>query len=223
MKKTTRKPRGDGHERYPEILEAALRVFASEGQDKTTMRRLAEEVGMSTTGLYIYFENKEAILNAIREKTLADLHNFSQTAYEDANTPEDRLRCHLKAYLNYACDNPDSYRLTFRSLLIRSPSPGRKTNPKAAASQADFNVLVSEIAALVPQDIPDHADLSHSLAETTWAFIHGISSLAIDVPQYPTLGIDSCFEQAMTMILSGIHAYTRDAGADNSEAKTLAS
>jgi AcrR family transcriptional regulator len=187
MAASNRKPRGDGHERVPEILDAARRVFAREGYVKTTMRRVATEADVSTSGLYIYFKNKEAILVAIRDQTFADLHLYTQHATVDVVDPEERLRRHLKAYLHYATTNPDSYRLTMRSQLI--------------------NDLVTDIAELIHPDAShDHA-LTHALAETTWAVIHGLSSLAIDVPNFPTSGIDTCLDQALNMVLVGIRTH----------------
>lgn len=204
-----RKARGDGHERITEILEAARRVFAREGYAQTTMRRVAREADLSTAGLYIYFENKEAILLAIRDCTFADLHRYTQDSTIDVVDPEDRLRKHLRAYLRYAVDNPDSYRLTMRSQLIRTPRRGRPSTPNAILGTEAFNDLVVDIAELIHSDSPHDEMVTHSLAETTWAVIHGLSSLAIDVPNFPTSGIETCLEQALAMVLAGIRQHDR--------------
>lgn len=199
-----RRPRGEAQERCPAILDAAQRVLVQEGFERTTMRRVALEADLSTAGIYIYFKNKEAILAAIRDRTFKDLHRFAQAATAGATTPEDRLRRHLEAYLNFAKTNPDVYRLTFRSRLIRAPRPGRPSTPAAKIGREDFNDLVSEIGALTYSDaLPDEA-LTHALAETTWAFIHGLSSLAIDVPHFPTSGLDTCLNEAVNMVLAGL-------------------
>lgn len=199
-----RKPRGGGHERYPEILDAAQRLFAEEGPSRTTMRRVATEAGLSVASLYIYFRNKEAILTALRDRTLAEMRQLSYTATNGVADPETRLRRHLRAYLDYAQNNPDSYRLTFRSLLMHAPAPGRPTTPEETICREDFDVMVAEIAALIQPEYGTDKALVHAVTETAWAFIHGLSSLVIDVPDYPTSGIDACFEHMMTMILAGI-------------------
>src|SRR5512145_906157 len=51
--------------RRAEILAAAGRLFASRGIRETTVRQIAEEVGVLAGSLYYYFENKDGILDAL--------------------------------------------------------------------------------------------------------------------------------------------------------------
>lgn len=47
------------------ILAAAERLFAEKGTDKTTMDDIAREAEYSKATLYVYFQSKEEIINAI--------------------------------------------------------------------------------------------------------------------------------------------------------------
>lgn len=51
--------------RRAEILAVAGRLFASRGVRETTVRQIAEEVGVLAGSLYYHFENKESILDAL--------------------------------------------------------------------------------------------------------------------------------------------------------------
>jgi len=51
--------------RRGEILAAAGRLFAMRGVRETTVRQIAEEVGVLAGSLYYYFDNKESILDAL--------------------------------------------------------------------------------------------------------------------------------------------------------------
>jgi len=51
--------------RRAEILAAAGRLFAARGVRETTVRQIAEEVGVLAGSLYYYFETKESILDAL--------------------------------------------------------------------------------------------------------------------------------------------------------------
>ena len=62
-RKTARKAKGDGHLRRAEILEAAERIFVAEGYEGATIRKIADEVGVSSTALYMHFPDKAAILS----------------------------------------------------------------------------------------------------------------------------------------------------------------
>jgi AcrR family transcriptional regulator len=50
------------HETAQVILEEANELFYSKGYEKTSMREIAERVGISKAAMYHHFENKEAIL-----------------------------------------------------------------------------------------------------------------------------------------------------------------
>ncbi|MBY0400652.1 TetR/AcrR family transcriptional regulator [Myxococcota bacterium] len=51
--------------RRAEILAAAGRLFAARGVRETTVRQIAEEVGVLAGSLYYYFDTKESILDAL--------------------------------------------------------------------------------------------------------------------------------------------------------------
>lgn len=51
--------------RQQEILEAALKLFARNGTDATSMDAIAQEVGLTKGTLYLYFESKQAIFEEL--------------------------------------------------------------------------------------------------------------------------------------------------------------
>jgi AcrR family transcriptional regulator len=55
----TRPPRGAMRER---ILDVALELFNEQGYDKTSLREIAERLGVTKAALYYHFERKEDIL-----------------------------------------------------------------------------------------------------------------------------------------------------------------
>ena len=63
---TTRK----GQRTRRKILEAAGRVFARDGYVDARMLDIATEAGLSTGGLYRYFDNKTDVMAAL----IADIH-----------------------------------------------------------------------------------------------------------------------------------------------------
>jgi AcrR family transcriptional regulator len=71
--KSERKRRGQGASRRGEILDAAKRLFLTEGFERATIRKIAAAVGVSSAALYLYFPDKGAILRGIAESTLETL------------------------------------------------------------------------------------------------------------------------------------------------------
>jgi len=52
-------------DRREAILDAAQRLFVAHGYDRTTLREIAREAGLSTGAIYIYFQTKATILEAV--------------------------------------------------------------------------------------------------------------------------------------------------------------
>ncbi|MEU9865665.1 helix-turn-helix domain-containing protein [Streptomyces sp. NPDC047971] len=56
-----------------EVLEAAAALVKQHGPDALTMRRLAAELGTAVTSIYWHVGNRESLLDALVERTVADL------------------------------------------------------------------------------------------------------------------------------------------------------
>jgi TetR/AcrR family transcriptional repressor of uid operon len=55
--------------RKNQILDAAWECFAELGYHQTTMAAIAAAAGLSTGAIYLYFENKDALMSAINERS----------------------------------------------------------------------------------------------------------------------------------------------------------
>jgi len=55
------------------IVDAAIRVLDAEGLDAVSMRRVAEELKTGPASLYAHVENKEELLDLVRERVLAEV------------------------------------------------------------------------------------------------------------------------------------------------------
>jgi len=51
------------------ILDAALTLFADQGYDATSMREIAEQLGMTKAALYYHFDSKADIVRTMLEET----------------------------------------------------------------------------------------------------------------------------------------------------------
>jgi AcrR family transcriptional regulator len=91
-----------GDQARAEILEAARRLFVSQGYHGTSMRAIAREAGdRAVAGLYNHFPTKEAIFKALIEERnpYDDLFAALETALEDARTAPDFIRAALRSAL----------------------------------------------------------------------------------------------------------------------------
>ncbi len=70
-----------------EVLETAAALVKQHGPDALTMRRLAAELGTAVTSIYWHVGNRESLLDALVERTVADL----DTIHPRGATPAERL------------------------------------------------------------------------------------------------------------------------------------
>ena len=86
-------------ERRPQIVEAAMRVFARKGYRKATVPDVAREAGLSVGGVYWYFKSKEEIVEAILAHLFQnDLKTLAILLNQDAPAAV-RLQLFIENYL----------------------------------------------------------------------------------------------------------------------------
>ena len=112
-RRSSRKAKGDGYLRRAEILEAAERIFVAEGYEGATIRRIADEVGVSSTALYMHFQDKDCILLEICERTLRLLLERNADIAAKPLDPVVRVRMMLEAYMRWGLEHPNAYQLVY--------------------------------------------------------------------------------------------------------------
>ncbi len=194
----TRKPRGQGASRRGEILAAATRIFVDEGVANATMRRIAAQVGVSTTALYVYFPDKNAILDAIAEASFSKLLESLEASQGKGSVPE-RFGAGLRSYVAFGLAHPDEYRLIFLSAPAASKAEGCRTLPAADRSFAILQRGVEEmIAAGLFRPAP-----SMPVAEAIWACLHGVTSVLLNQTEHLLTPGDILLDTVINMTIAG--------------------
>ncbi|HUR80261.1 MAG TPA: TetR/AcrR family transcriptional regulator [Thermoanaerobaculia bacterium] len=158
------------------ILDAARELFAREGVDSVTMRRIADKIEYSPTAIYFHFRDKEALLAELCD---SDFRAFAQGfgVIAQIADPVERLRQAGYAYVDFGLKNPSHYRLMFMTPKPPAqPETITKGDP-AEDAYAFLKGIVADLAAanLLRDDLTDH-DL---VAQVIWSGIHGVVSLDI--------------------------------------------
>ncbi|MEO8380112.1 MAG: TetR/AcrR family transcriptional regulator [Acidobacteriota bacterium] len=159
------------------ILDAARELFASEGVDSVTMRRIAERIEYSPTAIYFHFRDKDALLEELCDH---DFREFAQGFGVIAQMPDpvERLRAAGYAYVDFGLRNPSHYRLMF--MVPKNATPQSKTITKgdpAEDAYAFVKGIVGDLLKkkLLREDLTD-PDL---VAQVIWSAIHGLVALEI--------------------------------------------
>ena len=75
-----------------EIREAARRVFASRGVRGTGLAHVADAAGMGRSSLYHYYPDKEALLRALIDETLAEERALFRTCLRSEGSVLERVQ-----------------------------------------------------------------------------------------------------------------------------------
>jgi len=81
------------------ILETALRLFEERGYDRTTMRAIAKEAGVSVGNAYYYFDGKEHLVQGFYDRIAAEHQAAVQGILDEEPDLGKRLQGVLEAWL----------------------------------------------------------------------------------------------------------------------------
>jgi AcrR family transcriptional regulator len=73
------------------IIQAAQRLIAKQGVEKTSMRNIAEEAGITTGAIYYYYKSKEELLYDVMDYSTAITANIMEKRYSASANPEEVL------------------------------------------------------------------------------------------------------------------------------------
>ena len=88
MAETATRRRGDTRER---IQTVALERFTDNGYDQTSLREIAEDLGVTKAALYYHFKSKEEILDALLSKVADDVEALVTWMNSGPSTRERRI------------------------------------------------------------------------------------------------------------------------------------
>ncbi len=93
-------PRPDVSElRTAQIIEAATQAFAKKGFDGATMADIASAVGINKATIYLYFDSKDALIQAIAGKLFAQEMETLQAVYASPGTALERLNLYYETLI----------------------------------------------------------------------------------------------------------------------------
>ena len=153
------------------LCEAAERLFVERGVEGVTMRHIAERLECSAMTPYRYFRNKDEIFAAVRAAALDRFSERLEAARRTFGSPARRGRAVGDAYLQFAIEERDAYRLIFDL-----SQPDESDYPELAAATARSRKTMTDymedlVAAGVMNGDPKTLGLIY------WAGTHGLVNL----------------------------------------------
>jgi AcrR family transcriptional regulator len=165
----TRPPNPELPER---ILDTAEQIVAAGGHGSLSMRRLAEGVGITPTTLYYYFESRDHILLQLKLRAAWQI-NAKIHQIDPSWEPKRAIRALGEAYISFAEENPQLYKLYMEQVLDRtlmSEEDYKTMTYSYLASQTGLERMAAR--GLYKKD-------PRAGALTGWILLHGFASLLI--------------------------------------------
>ncbi|MFJ8769680.1 TetR/AcrR family transcriptional regulator [Streptomyces clavifer] len=144
------------------ILETALRLFEEHGYDRTTMRAIAKEAGVSVGNAYYYFSSKEHLVQGFYDRIAAE----HEAAVRPVLAGDRDLAVRLRGVLLCWLDVAEQYHRFAAQFFKNAADPESPLSPFSEESVAAREAAISvherclagsstkhdpELAALLPQ------------------------------------------------------------------------
>jgi AcrR family transcriptional regulator len=153
------------------ILETALRLFMERGYDKTTMRAIAKEAGVSVGNAYYYFASKEHLIQGFYDRVTQEHLVRARRDIRGVRDFGDRLQLALTAWIDAA----QPYHGFAVQFFRNAADPDSPLSPFSAESypvREQVVVLFAEVLRGSTLKIDD--ELDELLPELLWLHLMGI-------------------------------------------------
>ncbi|MFF2008132.1 TetR family transcriptional regulator [Streptomyces sp. NPDC058195] len=161
--KETRTPRSEQTRTL--ILETALRLFQERGYDRTTMRAIAQEAGVSVGNAYYYFTNKEHLVQGFYDRLAAEHAAAVRPVLEGDGDLAARIRGVLLTWLDVA----EPYHRFAAQFFKNAADPESPLSPFSAESVAAREAVISiHRQCLAGSDTKADPELAELLPQLMW-------------------------------------------------------
>jgi AcrR family transcriptional regulator len=202
-----RAPRGSGDLLRDQILDAATELLLDTGQAKAvSIRSVAKRVGVTPPSIYLHFEDKDALLDAVCARWFAKLDQEMQRLAAGQPSTLEALRAQGLAYIRFAIESPELYRIATMGRWRAG------SHVDATLTSSAFEHMRAAVAALMDEGFYQPGDAT-TLALQLWTTLHGVAALLIAKPHLPFGDADTFADQVLRAALSG-HMVAGLVGAD---------
>ena len=111
------------------IIDAASELFALDGFDATSLRRIADKVGIKDPAILHHFPTKDALWEAVLAKSISPIVDLSLSLSDEDVEITRRVERILDGLIDFCQTNPRAARLVWLGILLR-PDETRKVFEK---------------------------------------------------------------------------------------------
>jgi AcrR family transcriptional regulator len=142
-----------GRDTRSRLRELALRLFAEQGYEKTSLREIAERLGVTKAALYYYFKSKEDIVRSLVEDYMAEIDELIAWGKEQPRSAGTRAAI-VRRYLEIVANGTAVFRLLHQNQAAVSSLASAKERGELFRERMDMLVdLLTEPGAGVHEQV----------------------------------------------------------------------
>ncbi|MEX0780588.1 MAG: TetR/AcrR family transcriptional regulator [Balneolales bacterium] len=182
------------------ILDTSRQMLVTDGFNQLSMRKIAGEVGCSATSIYLYFDNKDALLHALIDEGFEMIYSLIRVKVKTDASAADQFQEICREFINFGLNNPEYYKIMF---LI---DPGNISRLPAEKFRKARRPVVMMIETLTEGRESGYFNIKDPelTAHVIWSSLHGavtaILTNRMDVKIDQNLFIDLVINHAMRAI-----------------------
>jgi len=146
---SARATRRDGADTRRRALQIALQLFTEHGYERTSLRQIADELGVNKASLYYYFPSKDAILVALFEQRVDEAEALLAWVREQPRTPDLLETAVLRWVDSSTADKLRGVRFVSANPLVLRGLDGAGASGQRIGSA--LNAVAEELADLLPE------------------------------------------------------------------------
>jgi len=197
IQKSARRPKGSGHLRRSEILDAAQRIFVEFGYEGATVRKIAQAVGVSSTAIYLHFPDKKAMLSEIAADAIGHLLTHAREIAAEPTDAADRAREMMSAHMDFALEHRSAYAVVFGG------AQGELTETGVHSLGADYYSCFAGVISELARAGRLRAEHPHLVAQSLWAGCHGLVTLLITNPNFGWMRTEDLTRTLVDTMMNG--------------------
>jgi len=158
------------------LIQAGVKILEKEGLGGLSLRKVAKQAGVSHAAPYSHFADKQALIAAISTEGFKQLHKQIETVRSlHLDEPSALLKETASAYIQFALNEPDRFKLMFSSVLEKE----KEYPDYVHAAQDNFQQLV-EVVEICQQAKVLKSGKADLIAVSVWGTVHGLVMLMIE-------------------------------------------
>lgn len=181
------------------ILDISRNYLFTEGHASLSMRKIAKEVGVTATSIYLHFENKDHLIHTLIEESADELSLAIKETADQHTSTIDRFEAIIRSYADFALTNPEKYQILY---TVQANTIARYPKEKFRKIRKVYAILESVILKGIEEGVME-LDEPKIATYSIWAQLHGVISVVLNQRLDSRIDRTKFIEESIDHIVQG--------------------